>query len=426
MPWRQLRLGCHPPGLFDRLKALPGFNPRELLEHGARDQGDRGLPRGRVRRLGRAPHRARAALVRGRPLPACRRSPRTSSASCSTASTSCSTSAGASSTRPAGPARPSRVGAGDDRALRALLPHARRDHRRARRRSPARTRRSSSPPTTASGPRATSSTSTRGSSSEGYLAWADGQRRRGRPTATAGRLRRSHPPRPRARLGAARSPTRRRRAARASTSSAGCPAATSRCPRTRAAADRGRAAPTRCEPLRRPHDGAAARRRGVDARAGLRRARTRQLGPDLSMVLADGGTMSILPSETLVARRPSRAATTAGRASSSRADPASATARSVDELSIVDVAPLILHRLGLPVPDDMAGRLPGRASSSPRSWSGRPPRCQRRARATESDPEPADVELDPDEQAAVLAAPARTRVRGMTAHHQEPACRRSS
>ncbi len=30
MPWRQLRLGCHPEGLYDRLKTLPGFNPREL------------------------------------------------------------------------------------------------------------------------------------------------------------------------------------------------------------------------------------------------------------------------------------------------------------------------------------------------------------------------------------------------------------
>ncbi|MPZ19319.1 MAG: phosphodiesterase [Luteitalea sp.] len=30
MPWRQLRLGCHPAGLYDRLAALPGFNPREL------------------------------------------------------------------------------------------------------------------------------------------------------------------------------------------------------------------------------------------------------------------------------------------------------------------------------------------------------------------------------------------------------------
>lgn len=30
MPWRQLRLGCHPDGLFDRLRSLPSFNPREL------------------------------------------------------------------------------------------------------------------------------------------------------------------------------------------------------------------------------------------------------------------------------------------------------------------------------------------------------------------------------------------------------------
>ncbi|MCB0255622.1 MAG: alkaline phosphatase family protein [Anaerolineae bacterium] len=30
MPWRQLRLGCHPPDLYDRLKQLPDFNPREL------------------------------------------------------------------------------------------------------------------------------------------------------------------------------------------------------------------------------------------------------------------------------------------------------------------------------------------------------------------------------------------------------------
>jgi len=32
MPWRQLRLGCHPPGLFDRLKRLPGFDPRAMLD----------------------------------------------------------------------------------------------------------------------------------------------------------------------------------------------------------------------------------------------------------------------------------------------------------------------------------------------------------------------------------------------------------
>jgi predicted AlkP superfamily phosphohydrolase/phosphomutase len=30
MPWRQLRLGCHPRGLFDQLKELPSFNPKEI------------------------------------------------------------------------------------------------------------------------------------------------------------------------------------------------------------------------------------------------------------------------------------------------------------------------------------------------------------------------------------------------------------
>lgn len=30
MPWRQLRLGCHPPGLFDRIRTLPRFDAHEL------------------------------------------------------------------------------------------------------------------------------------------------------------------------------------------------------------------------------------------------------------------------------------------------------------------------------------------------------------------------------------------------------------
>jgi len=38
MPWRQLRLGCHPPGLFDRLKALPSFNAQELAMDAALEE----------------------------------------------------------------------------------------------------------------------------------------------------------------------------------------------------------------------------------------------------------------------------------------------------------------------------------------------------------------------------------------------------
>ena len=38
IPWRHLRLACHPNGLYDRLKALPGFSPRELAMDMAQEE----------------------------------------------------------------------------------------------------------------------------------------------------------------------------------------------------------------------------------------------------------------------------------------------------------------------------------------------------------------------------------------------------
>jgi hypothetical protein len=74
----------------------------------------------------------------------------------------------------------------------------------------------------------------------------------------------------------------------------------------------------------------------------------------------------------------------------------------VDELSIVDVAPLLLHRLGLGVPDDMAGRVPVEILE-PAELVARPPR---QVAAAEPEAAPfaaaADLALDPDEQAMVL------------------------
>ena len=53
MPWRQLRLGCHPPGLFDRLKTLPSFNPRELaLDMALEEKTVEGCATRRVRSTG--------------------------------------------------------------------------------------------------------------------------------------------------------------------------------------------------------------------------------------------------------------------------------------------------------------------------------------------------------------------------------------
>jgi predicted AlkP superfamily phosphohydrolase/phosphomutase len=125
------------------------------------------------------------------------------------------------------------------------------------------------------------------------------------------------------------------------------------------------------------------------------------LGPDLSLVLTDGGTMSILPSETLVARRPEPRGHHRWEGIFIASGPGVREGAQVDELSIVDVAPFILHRLGLPVPEDMAGRLPVELLE-PEELERRPPRSSAPSSWTESEPEHADLDLDPDEQAALM------------------------
>ena len=46
MTWRQMRLGCYPDDLYDRLKALPGFNARELgMDMAHEEKAIEGCPR---------------------------------------------------------------------------------------------------------------------------------------------------------------------------------------------------------------------------------------------------------------------------------------------------------------------------------------------------------------------------------------------
>lgn len=125
-----------------------------------------------------------------------------------------------------------------------------------------------------------------------------------------------------------------------------------------------------------------------------------QLGPDLSMVLADGGTMSILPSETVVARREEVRGHHRWEGIFVAAGPGIRPGATADELSIVDIAPLVLHQLGLPVPEDMAGRLPVEIFDA-EELQRRPPR---RAPASPAAPAvgPAGVELEPEEEASVM------------------------
>ena len=126
------------------------------------------------------------------------------------------------------------------------------------------------------------------------------------------------------------------------------------------------------------------------------------LGPDLSIILANGGTISILPSDVLVARREQTHGHHRWEGIFLASGPGIRAGWRADELSIVDVAPFLLHRLGLGVPDDMAGRVPVEILERD-ELKRRPPR---RAAAPPPrpgpEPDPADLELDPDEQAGVV------------------------
>jgi predicted AlkP superfamily phosphohydrolase/phosphomutase len=126
------------------------------------------------------------------------------------------------------------------------------------------------------------------------------------------------------------------------------------------------------------------------------------LGPDLSIVLADGGTMSILPSETIVARREQPRGHHRWEGVVIARGPGIRTGARVDEVSIVDIAPLVLHQLGLPIPDDMTGALPVQMFE-PEALERRP---QRRVRASAPVAVPvlsrADMALEPEEEAQVI------------------------
>lgn len=130
-----------------------------------------------------------------------------------------------------------------------------------------------------------------------------------------------------------------------------------------------------------------------------------QLGPDLSLVLADGGTISILPSEQVVAQREQVRGHHRWEGVFLGVGPGIRSGVSLDQLSIVDVAPLVLHRLGLAVPDDMAGRVPEELFEAA-ELERRPVRTTAATAAPGSAATPASSapapELGLEEQAAVM------------------------
>jgi predicted AlkP superfamily phosphohydrolase/phosphomutase len=82
------------------------------------------------------------------------------------------------------------------------------------------------------------------------------------------------------------------------------------------------------------------------------------LAPDLTLSLRDGGFVSILPSDVVLKRRPEPAGTHRPQGIFMAAGPGIRQGASVPPLSILDVAPTVLYTLGLSVPEDLEGIVP--------------------------------------------------------------------
>jgi predicted AlkP superfamily phosphohydrolase/phosphomutase len=96
------------------------------------------------------------------------------------------------------------------------------------------------------------------------------------------------------------------------------------------------------------------------------------LGPDLTLVMADGGLVSILPSEVMVAPRPEVAGAHRPLGVLVASGPLFQRGANLAEVPITDVAPTLLYSLGIPIPDDLDGRLP-EALFHPHVLAERPP-----------------------------------------------------
>jgi predicted AlkP superfamily phosphohydrolase/phosphomutase len=130
------------------------------------------------------------------------------------------------------------------------------------------------------------------------------------------------------------------------------------------------------------------------------------MGPDLTIMLEDNGIVSILRSASPFGRRPEPTGTHCPEGIFLARGPAFRRGAALDDLSIVDVAPLLLQCLGVMIPDDMDGRLPTSAFD-PAELRRRPPRYSAgranvEAVAEELENSAASLDYEADEQAFVL------------------------
>ena len=139
----------------------------------------------------------------------------------------------------------------------------------------------------------------------------------------------------------------------------------------------------------------------VGTREELFRGPWTALAPDLTLELEDGGLMSILSSAQSVRRRPAPTGTHHPDGIFAASGPEILSGVNLPPLAILDVAPLMLHELGLPIPDALEGRLVSEALD-PVALSARPPRWASGMTSAISAGAVGDAALDSEAEAEIL------------------------
>jgi predicted AlkP superfamily phosphohydrolase/phosphomutase len=83
-----------------------------------------------------------------------------------------------------------------------------------------------------------------------------------------------------------------------------------------------------------------------------------ETAPDITLTMPDGGLISILKTHSIVSRRPSVAGAHRPVGVFGAKGPQIRKGFDAHELSILDIAPLVLYSLELPVPEEIQGRMP--------------------------------------------------------------------
>ena len=125
------------------------------------------------------------------------------------------------------------------------------------------------------------------------------------------------------------------------------------------------------------------------------------MAPDLTLSIRDGGFVSILKSDVVLKPRPEVVGTHRPEGVFMARGPGIRQGRSLPALSIIDVAPTLVHSLGLPVPSDLEGHVAAQIFE-PASFQARPIRVGEPTQVPEPFPQRRDRKEDKEGEAQVL------------------------